>query len=1367
MVESSAGTAGFPIVGVGASAGGLEAFTLLLKALPTDTGMAFVLVPHLVASHASLMAEILSRVTSMAVSEVADEPIIQPNHVYVIPPDRNMFINQGHLQLVPRKEGRGPQRSIDLFLRSLAEDQRHRAIGVILSGAGSDGVLGIEAIKAQGGITFAQDETAQYDSMPRSAIASGCIDYVLPPDEIAKELARISRHPYVNPPQGHTEEEAQRQLSLAPFLEQLYKHTGVDFTHYKRSTLDRRITRRAVLHKMEGLPEYLRFLQSNPAEVDALYQDILINVTSFFRNPEAYEMLKEKVFAKLTQDRFRHVPVRIWVQGCSTGEEAYSVAIAYMEYVEAAKNSIPAQIFATDLNGPGIEKARTGIYAKNIVQDVSPERLRRYFVEVDGTYRVTKAIREMCVFARHNVLTSPPFSNVDLVSCRNVLIYLDSQLQQRLLPILHYALNTRGFLWLGTSETIGSFRDLFELEDAKFKIYSKKPGPTRLAVGPLLRNTPMEFRSFDHRPGPQGSAVTNTNDVQKEADRVLLARYAPAGGVVNANLEILQFRGNTGLYLEPAPGKASLELLKMLREGLLVAVRGALLRAKKEAAPVREENLRVKSNGGYREVHVEVVPLRGGAQQDGGFLVLFEDATAPLPQQRVIEPERVPIYEGAESTEREIARLKQELAATREYLQSVIEQQEAANEELQSANEEVQSANEELQSINEELETSKEEIQSSNEELATVNDELHNRNLELGQSNNDLINLLSSVQMAIVMLGPDLRIRRFTPTAEKMFNLIPADIGRPVGDIKLNLEIQDLEHKLEEVIDTVTVKEFDVRDKQGRWYSLRLRPYKTLENKIDGAVLVLVDVDSLKRAQMLAQESEDRYRLLVEGATGFAIILLDREGRVANWNIGAQRLFGYTEAEILGHSFLRFFLPEDQAAGRPTRELQQAHADEGANAENWLVRKDGSRFWASGATRALRGEDGTLRGYAKVVRDHTEHKRLEDDLQKRVDELAAADRRKNEFLAMLAHELRNPLAPMRNAVLILKEPGADATMQVQAREVMERQIQNMARLIDDLLDVSRITQGKIQLRKELTDLRLALTRVAELIKHHTEVRNQELKVSLPAEMVCVDADPIRLEQIFGNLLHNASKFTPPGGHLSVTAAFAGGKGPSADDILVRVKDDGAGIPAEVLPHIFDLFVQAEHNPDRTHGGLGIGLTLVKNLVELHGGTIEAKSNGPGQGSEFIVRLPTRQAAPHASHEPFREPLPRQAAPRRILVVDDNVDAAETLAMLLTLVGHEVHVAHDGPTALKMAPALRPEVILLDIGMPRMDGYEAARHLRQMPLMEKAVLIALTGYGQEDDRRRAWDAGFDHHLTKPVNPMVLCELLAHTYGRVSS
>jgi len=596
----------FPIVGIGASAGGLEAFTQVLHALPTDTGMAFVLIQHLDPTHASMLTDILSRATVMRVAEVRDQLAVQPNYVYVIPPGVNMVVAGGILRLSPRTEPRGQHRPIDHFLRSLAEDQGHRAIGVILSGSATDGTLGLEAIKAEGGITFAQDDTAHHTSMPLSAVAAGCVDFVLPPAAIAQELTRISRHPYVAPGGADDLEAKVAAPSLGRILEQLRIATGVDFEHYKRNTLYRRISRRVVLHKLEGLQDYGQFLQRNPAEVEALYRDLLISVTSFFRDPTAFQVLKSTVFPMVTRDRSRHDPVRIWVLGCSTGEEAYSLAILFAEFAETLRSQMPLQIFATDLNGAGIEKARAGLYLKTIAQDVSLERLRRFFVETDGMAQISKSIRDTIVFARHNVLTDPPFSRIDIISCRNLLIYLEPALQQQAMRTIHYALKPHGVLWLGSSETIGSYRDLFDATDAKHKIFVKKPGPPRLAPPAFVRGLAAERHAGDERLREPGVAGP---DLHREADRILLTKYAPASVLVNAEMEVIQFRGETGLYLAPAPGKASLSLLKMLREGLLVRVRGAFHKARREEAQVREEGLRVKCNGGYQSVNIQVIPV--------------------------------------------------------------------------------------------------------------------------------------------------------------------------------------------------------------------------------------------------------------------------------------------------------------------------------------------------------------------------------------------------------------------------------------------------------------------------------------------------------------------------------------------------------------------------------------------------------------------------------------------------------------------------------------------------------------------------------------------------------------------------------------
>ncbi len=830
----------FVVVGIGASAGGLEAFIDLLQGLPPDPGLALLFVNHLEPHRKSQLAEILAQVTPLRVREAAEGMAVEANHVYVLPPDYSMALTDGSLTLTPRPLGRAAHVPIDVLFRSLAEVLKSRAVGVLLSGGGTDGTLGCHEIKASGGITFAQDEaTAQQVGMPRSAISEGCIDYVLPPPQIAQQLVRIARHPYNREATGavpHVSDDG-----IAEVIDLLRAHTDVDFTHYKRTTVRRRILRRMALRGLEDIDSYLTELRGNPTELQALYADFLIRVTQFFRDPEAFDTLKAKVLPALVQDRPPDVPIRFWVAGCSTGEEVYSLSICLLEFLEDRPGRFPIKILATDLNEASLEKARAGVYIENIETDVSAERLRRFFVRVDGHYQISKAVRDLCVFSRHNMATDPPFSHLDLVSCRNVLIYLDQALQKRVIPVLHYSLKPGGFLFLGGSENLGGYAEMFSPVDAKHRLFAKRPGPSG-AVLDFGRMAFAEGSPLRVRPekGPHGWTAL---DLQREADRIVLNRYAPVGVVIDEALTVLQFRGRTAPYLEPAPGMASLDLLRMVREGLLAEVRWAVNKAKADNAAVVREGLWVKDGDKVWPVKLEVIPFKLPAA--GGtrfFLVLFQDLPT-ADERRAEEPAAAPPL----AAEHQVNQLQQELAALREYLQTVIEEQESTNEELKSANEEILSANEELQSTNEELQTAKEEAVSANEELATVNDELRHRNAELARVNDDLINILNGVNIPIVLVSRDLRVRRFTPPAEKVFNLIPSDIGRPLGDLKTTLEGVDLVTIITGVISAPSAYEGEVRDARGSAYLLRVRPYVTTDNKIDGASVVLLDIDLVKR----------------------------------------------------------------------------------------------------------------------------------------------------------------------------------------------------------------------------------------------------------------------------------------------------------------------------------------------------------------------------------------------------------------------------------------------------------------------------------------------------------------------------------------
>jgi two-component system CheB/CheR fusion protein len=846
------------IVAVGASAGGIEAFTELISNLATDTGMVFVLVQHLDPEHKSLLTELISKKTAMRVKEVTNGMTVEPNHVYVIPANATMSISDHTLQLAPRGDSRALHMSIDHFMRALAEQQGNRAIGVLLSGSGTDGTAGLAEIQGHGGVTFAQDEaSAKYPNMPASAVAAGCVDYVLPPKAIARELARIARHPYLA--RDHAAEAPNiapaENTGLTLVFQLLRKTTGVDFAHYRQSTILRRMQRRMVVHKIDKMEEYVKYLQGNPSELKALYRDMLINVTSFFRNPRAFDVLKSHVFPAILRNRAADAAIRIWTPGCASGEETYSIAIALLEFLGDKASQTAIQFFGTDVSESSVAKARAGAYAENIQADVSSDRLRRFFTKVEGHYRISKNIRDMCIFAQHNVLNDPPFSQMDLIACRNLLIYLEPVLQSKAISLFHYALRPGGYLLLGTSEGVGSARHLFSSEDRANKIFLKKATAARQAVTFAMHHPGQSHQDNASRPlAKLPESGWNYLEAQREFDRRLLSQYAPATVFINEDLEIIHSRGSVNRYLKLAPGRASLSIMKMAREGLLPDLRNAIAKAQKENVTVRKHNIQIKNgndngngNGAAnfdseRFVNIEVAPISLGNLKDLYFMIVFEDSPViaqPAPVSRSARGAR-----GSKEVSGRISRLEQELAATKEYLQSVIETQQATNEELQSANEEILSSNEELQSTNEELETAKEELQSANEELSTVNDELRSRNQEVHQVNNDLSNLFASIYFAVVMVGSDLTIRRFTPQAQTFLGLIPADVGRPLININPPTEIPNLQALVLQVMSTSTQLDREFIDRQGGRYQLRILPYRTPDNKVDGAVITIVDVSS-------------------------------------------------------------------------------------------------------------------------------------------------------------------------------------------------------------------------------------------------------------------------------------------------------------------------------------------------------------------------------------------------------------------------------------------------------------------------------------------------------------------------------------------
>jgi two-component system, chemotaxis family, CheB/CheR fusion protein len=902
-----------PVVGIGASAGGLEAFRDLLEALPNDTGMAFVLVSHLSKTYKSMLTELLSKVTRMPVAEARGVTRLLANHIYVIPPNTTLAIEDGGLTAQPLQDENRHGMVIDAFFRSLAEHRKSQAIGVVLSGTGTDGTLGLAAIKAEGGIAFAQDQlSAKYPDMPRSASAQfGSADLVLPPAQIAKELARISGHPYVQRAQGADDgEPLNSELQFAGIFHWVRRSSGVDFSQYKPSTLRRRILRRMVLSKMETMGAYLKRLEADPAEVEALYRDLLINVTSFFREPETFEYLKSEVIPQILRNRRGDLPIRVWVPGCATGEEAYSIAMLLIECLQLAPETPAVQIFASDISKQAIQVARDGHYPENIAADVSPERLQRFFAQSGHGYQISKQVRDLCIFAVQDVTRDPPFSRLDLVSCRNLLIYLGVSLQKKVLAAFHYALNPDGYLLLGSSESVEAGSEAFRQIDKKHKLYCRLVTSAR----PLLEFRPAELLGDPLPVRRQGLYSQPEADLSREADRIVLSQFSPPGVLISPLFEVLQFRGRTAAFLEQPSGQATLNVFKMAREGLGVDLRAAIHHAKKTGAPVRKTGVRVRTDLGVTEVTLEVIPVIDKSTSIGVknpcYLVLFD--TAPHGKVRAVgrsEHKASGKAKASSGAEREIVALRGELAGTQDDLRSIIEEQEATNEELQSANEEILSSNEEMQSTNEELETAKEELQATNEELITVNEELQNRNAELAKLTSDLTNLIDSVEVVFVMLDRELRIRRFTSAAQKVLNLIPTDVGRPIGDIKPNIQVDDLPGMIRDAIVNVRNREENVQDLSGRSYALKIRPSKTADGKIEGAILALTDIDSLLRSQENRQSLDTSLRSLLRQPPDL-LLAVSPEGQPLF--VSRAALTGVRSADHFNHSIFEYLATDDR-----------------------------------------------------------------------------------------------------------------------------------------------------------------------------------------------------------------------------------------------------------------------------------------------------------------------------------------------------------------------------------------------------------------------------------------------------------------------
>ena len=968
----------FPVVGIGASAGGLAAFEAFFSGMPADVdpGMAFVLVQHLAPDHKSILSDLIRRYTRMQVFEVEDGMVVKPNCAYIIPPNYDMAFMQGSLHLLEPVAPRGQRLPIDYFFQSLADDQREHAIGIVLSGTGSDGTLGLRAIKDAGGMAMAQSTaSSEFDGMPHSAIATGLVDYQLPPDEMPAQLMAYAAHAFGKLPRSGMPATPRTEGALKKIFVLLRAQIGHDFSQYKPSTIYRRIERRMAVQQIETLDNYVKYLQQTPPEVEALFRDLLIGVTNFFRDPEAFKVLEEQVIPKLFANKPASAAVRVWSTGCSTGEEAYSLAILLVERMEVLKQSYTVQVFATDIDSRAIASARVGLFPASIAADLSPERLARFFTLEPGgqAYRIHKGIRDLLVFSEQDLIKDPPFSKIDLISCRNLLIYLDANLQKKLIPLFHYALNPTGILFLGSSEGVGEFDSLFSVLDRKAKLYQRKEdllGVQRTTLSRFMAPVKAVDESLPGR-GAQKAALPIKLPLRELMEQALLRHIAPASALVNAGGDIVYLHGRTGMYLEPTAGEAGIQnILKMAREGLRPALSTTLHHAVATQTTSNAINLRVKTNGHYTQVNVSVHPVAtagAGAPDAPLYLVMLADAPERA-EVAVVAPNGSQTDKAPDAQAR-IDALTQELRAKDEYLQSTHEELESSNEELKSSNEEMQSVNEELQSTNEELETSKEELQSVNEELATVNSELQTKVIDLSRANNDMNNLLAGTGVGTVFVDFQLRILRFTPAASAIINLIVTDVGRPVAHIASNLvDYTGLLADIKAVLNTLIPIEREVQTPEGQWYTLRIQPYRTLDNVIEGAVISFVDITEMVKTRDALHKANDLLRLAVVVRDAHdAVTVQDLSGRTLAWNPGAVRLYGWTEAQALLMN-VQDRIPESQRVGALAKLASLSRSEVLQPYLTQRLTSDGTVLEVSIVSTALLDEAGKLYAIATTER---------------------------------------------------------------------------------------------------------------------------------------------------------------------------------------------------------------------------------------------------------------------------------------------------------------------------------------------------------------------------------------------------------------
>ncbi len=1351
-------TLDFPVIGIGASAGGLKALMSFFEHMPSECGMAFVVIMHLSPKHESNADNILQNKTRMPVLQVKQPVPIERNRIYVIPPALDLSMNDGYLRLIKPVRERGVQVAIDLFFRALADVHHTHAIGIVLSGTGSDGSVGLSRIKEQGGVTMAQSpEDAEYDSMPRSAIATGMVDIVLPVVDMPQRLVELSRNmqtmatPVETPAEAEQADHSPRsptkanELALREILTLLRSRTGHDFRHYKQATVLRRIERRMQVNAVHDMAGYAQLLNERPDETPALLADMLIGVTNFFRDREAFEALERDIIPQLFEEKTllgESDALRIWSAACSTGEEAYSLGILFTEYAERNDLRADVQVFATDIDDQALEIGRASVYPEAIITDVPPTRLQQYFTKEQNRYRLRKELRERILFARHNILRDPPFSRLDLISCRNLLIYLDRDIQSEVLRMFHFALNPGGYLFLGSSETAEACSHLFTPVDKKNRIYrAREIGNQRRMPMPSLQNFSADPPARSSGTAPIRRSKFSFADVHQRA----LEQYAPPSVIVNQETEIVHMSARAGNFLRYVGGEPSLVLTTLVHPELRLELRTALYQAAHTGKSVEARRVSLKRDDRNTYVNMVVRPFRDDEAGNDYMLVLFDEVEESI-------DERSETSEG-DVKDTVLTQLESELQQTKEQLQLTMEHSETSTEELRASNEELQAINEELRSATEELETSKEELQSINEELITVNAELKSKVDETSKVNDDLQNLISSTDIATLFVDRHMRIKWFTPRAQDIFNVIDNDAGRSLLDITHRLDYPTLYKDASKAFGELHLVEREVTSRDHKWYMARFLPYRTTDDRIQGAVLTFIDITARRTAEERVRAGEAHMKLLAQSMRGYAIITMDLHGNVTAWNRGAESMFGYGEQEVVGQCLDLIYTAADREVGVPEGERKRALEQGQATDERWHLRKDGSQFFCSGLVNPLVDTAGNVMGFAKIARDLTEQQRINSLRTSELESIQAASLQKDEFFAVLSHELKHPLNLIQlNTDLIARSQVVKNTLSLsKATRSIQSAVRSQSRIIDDLMDVSRIRTGKLKLHFITLHYQELLKGIESVFLPLAEGEGVTFDRSLPAEPLFIHADPTRLEQIIWNLLNNAWKFTKGGDCISLQL--------ERDGHMARldVIDTGVGISKEFLPKVFDMFGQAEmQHAQRSKHGLGIGLALVKQLVEAHNGRIEAFSEGIGRGARFSVWLPVHLQTELTLSELTAAGEAGGLAGIKILLVDDSPDILDTMRELLESEGANVTTADGGAQGIELAEATRFDIIISDVGMPGIDGHKMMNEIRQGDTNATTPSIALTGYGTLRDVEKAKAAGFTQHLRKPIDLQALID-----------